>query len=92
MSLVVIGFLTFMIVDLAHVWRCAIGHGTVLIIILSVGFSLPEALTSAKAASQSKQAEPAMAHVFGTSAINFCLGIGLPWVYGAFWMHKQEEG
>jgi solute carrier family 8 (sodium/calcium exchanger) len=92
MSLAVIGLLTVLITDLVNVLECTLDLRTSVtgITLLSIGFSLPELFTSGAAAKFDFTADSAIAHVMGINAINFFLGIGLPWVIAAGYAHKEK--
>lgn len=87
MSFAVIGLMTIIIADFVYTLECTLNVkvSVTAITLLSIGFSLPDVFTSAAAAKYEKTADAAIAHVLGINAINFFLGICLPWAYGTIY-------
>ena len=81
-SFAVIGGLVIIIADLSLVLECTLNvkQSVTALTILSIGFSLPELFTTAMAAKYESTADAAIGHVCLANAVNFFLGIGLPWV------------
>ena len=92
MSLAVIAILVVLITDLANLLECTLDlrASVTSVTLLAIGFSLPELFTSAAAARAELTADAAIAQVLGINAINFFLGIGLPWVISAGNAHKAK--
>ena len=93
MSLAVVGVLTALITDLVNVLECTLNLKTSVtaVTILAIGFTLPELFASAAAAKYEINADSAIGHVMGINAINFFLGIGLPWVIQAIYARKSAK-
>lgn len=61
------------------------------ITLLSVGFSLPDIFTNAVAAKHEMNAEAAIGNIFGLNAMNFFLGISLPWLYATIYLKDKQN-
>jgi len=81
MSIVWIGFLSFMMVDFADRAGCVMGVPDFLmgLVVLSVGTSVPDALSSILVA-RNGQGNMAVCNVLGSNVFNILLGLGLPWM------------
>lgn len=93
MSFSVIGLITIIIVDFANILECTLNLrlSVTAITILAVGFSLPDVFATASAARHEISADAAIAHVMGINAINFFLGICLPWSYATIYLRSRKD-
>jgi len=75
------GVLTFAIYSVLQTFACLIGmHECVTAVTLvAICTSIPDLVTSARAAKQSKIADPALLSILGANASNVFVGLGLPW-------------
>jgi len=81
MSVLWIGWLSFIMVDFASRMACVIGMTELLIglVVLSVGTSVPDALASIIVAKEGK-GSMAVCNALGSNIFNILLGLGLPWL------------
>merc|ERR1712151_501374 len=86
-ALVVIGALTAVIGDLADMLGCALGipKSITAVTIVALGTSLPDTFASKTAAVQEPTADASICNVTGSNSVNVFLGLGLPWMIGAFY-------
>ena len=78
-AIVLIGFLTALIGDLANLLGCAIGlkDSVVAITLVALGTSLPDTFASKSAAIGDATADAAIGNVTGFNSVNVFLGLGL---------------
>lgn len=86
-SLIAIGVVTAFIGDLASLFGCALGSPDQLtaITFVALGTSLPDTFASKSAAVQDPSADASIGNVTGSNSVNVFLGLGLPWMIGAFY-------
>ncbi|KAJ3589259.1 hypothetical protein NHX12_010105 [Muraenolepis orangiensis] len=92
-SIMVIGFLTAIIGDLASHFGCTVGlRDTVTaVVFVALGTSIPDTFASKVAATQDPYADASIGNVTGSNAVNVFLGIGLAWSVAAiYWEVKGE--
>ncbi|XP_030216213.1 sodium/calcium exchanger 2a isoform X1 [Gadus morhua] len=90
-SIMVIGFLTAIIGDLASHFGCTVGlRDTVTaVVFVALGTSIPDTFASKVAATQDPYADASIGNVTGSNAVNVFLGIGLAWSVAAiYWEVK----
>uniref|UniRef100_T1E1A7 Putative Na/Ca exchanger n=1 Tax=Cupiennius salei TaxID=6928 RepID=T1E1A7_CUPSA len=93
-SLMLIGFLTAIIGDLASIFGCLVNlkDSVTAITFVALGTSLPDLFASMAAAKQEKYADSAIGNVTGSNSVNVFLGLGLPWLMASiFWASKGER-
>jgi solute carrier family 8 (sodium/calcium exchanger) len=93
-ALVVIGFVTTLISDLASLLGCVMGlpDAITAITFVALGTSLPDTFASKKAAEEDEYADASIGNVTGSNSVNVFLGIGLSWMAGSFyWMSKERD-
>ena len=93
-SFSVIGLITIIIADFANILQCTLNLrlSVTAVTILAVGFSFPDIFTSAIAAKYEKRsADAVIAHTMGINAMNFFLGICLPWVYATIYLKDKKN-
>jgi len=80
MSIIWIGLLSFVMVDFASRAACVMGISELVVglCVLSVGTSVPDALSSIIVAKQG-QGNMAVCNALGSNIFNILLGLGLPW-------------
>ena len=85
-ALVLIGFLTALIGDLASHMGCCMGISKPItaITFVALGTSLPDTFASKAAALGDDSADAAIGNVTGSNSVNVFLGLGLPWALAAF--------
>ncbi len=88
MSIVWIGVLSFLMVDFATRAACVLHVPELVIglVVLSVGTSVPDALSSIIVAKQG-QGNMAVCNALGSNIFNILLGLGLPW-----WIRAAIDG
>jgi len=87
-ALMMIGFVTALIGDLASMLGCVVGmpDSTTAITLVALGTSLPDTFASKVAAEQDPYADASVGNVTGSNSVNVFLGLGLPWLIGAvYW-------
>jgi solute carrier family 8 (sodium/calcium exchanger) len=92
-ALAVIGALTALIGDLAEMLGCALlpmlpsssAKSITAVTIVALGTSLPDTFASKKSAVQDPTADASIGNVTGSNSVNVFLGLGLPWMIGAFY-------
>ena len=92
-ALAVIGFVTVLVGELATILGCTIGLrvSATAITLVAMGTSLPDTFASKTAAQTSEYADSAVGNVTGSNSVNVFLGMGLPWVLGAwYWKSKFD--
>eukprot|EP01051_Picozoa_sp_SAG22_P010148 SAG22_NODE_894_length_6640_cov_3.923559_4_plen_880_part_00 len=93
-SLIMIGFVTMFIEDLARLFGCCVGleESITAITLVALGTSLPDTFASKAAAIGDSTADAAVGNVTGSNSVNVFLGLGLPWLIGAiYWSHMADE-
>uniref|UniRef100_A0A8C4Q3S3 Sodium/calcium exchanger membrane region domain-containing protein n=1 Tax=Eptatretus burgeri TaxID=7764 RepID=A0A8C4Q3S3_EPTBU len=93
-SILMIGFLTTIIGDLASHFGCTIGlkDSVTAVVFVALGTSVPDTFASKISASQDLYADASVGNVTGSNAVNVFLGIGLAWTIAAvFWTAKGEK-
>jgi Ca2+/Na+ antiporter len=93
-SLLMIGFVTAFVGDLAALLGCAIGisDGLTAITVVALGTSLPDTFASRQAAMEDPYADASVGNVTGSNSVNVFLGLGLPWTLGAvYWEYIVVE-
>lgn len=96
-SLLMIGFVTAFIGDLAALLGCSIGLVTgffppevTAITLVALGTSLPDTFASRTAAVQDPTADASIGNVTGSNSVNVFLGLGLPWTIGSYYWTSRE--
>uniref|UniRef100_W5K1U0 Solute carrier family 8 member 2a n=1 Tax=Astyanax mexicanus TaxID=7994 RepID=W5K1U0_ASTMX len=91
--ILVIGFLTAIIGDLASHFGCTVGlRDTVTaVVFVALGTSIPDTFASKVAAVQDQYADASVGNVTGSNAVNVFLGIGVAWSISAvYWEVKGQ--
>mmetsp|Transcript_34900 Transcript_34900/g.99622 ORF Transcript_34900/g.99622 Transcript_34900/m.99622 type:complete len:825 (-) Transcript_34900:277-2751(-) len=90
-SLVMIGVLTAIIGDMANLLGCALDMKAEIcaVTFVALGTSLPDTFASRTAAMQDPTADNSIGNVTGSNSVNVFLGLGLPWMLGAFYWKSQ---
>ncbi|XP_072531988.1 sodium/calcium exchanger 2a [Salminus brasiliensis] len=91
--ILVIGFLTAVIGDLASHFGCTVGlRDTVTaVVFVALGTSIPDTFASKVAAIQDQYADASVGNVTGSNAVNVFLGIGVAWSISAvYWEVKGQ--
>ncbi|VBB26294.1 unnamed protein product [Acanthocheilonema viteae] len=92
-ALVLIGFITAIIGDLASILGCMVGlkDAVTAITLVALGTSLPDTFASKIAAQTDNTADNAIGNITGSNAVNVFLGLGLPWTIAAvYWSTRNE--
>ncbi|KAL2098732.1 hypothetical protein ACEWY4_005212 [Coilia grayii] len=86
-SIVIIGFLTAIIGDLASHFGCTIGlkDSVTAVVFVALGTSVPDTFASKVAAVQDTYADASIGNVTGSNAVNVFLGIGVAWSVAAIY-------
>ncbi|XP_048084505.1 sodium/calcium exchanger 3 isoform X2 [Alosa alosa] len=86
-SIVIIGFLTAIIGDLASHFGCTIGlkDSVTAVVFVALGTSVPDTFASKVAAVQDMYADASIGNVTGSNAVNVFLGIGVAWSVAAIY-------
>merc|ERR1719437_74903 len=81
-----IGVVTAVVSDMASLVGCTIGikDEVTAISFVALGTSLPDTFASKTAATQDPYADASICNVTGSNSVNVFLGLGLPWMIGAF--------
>ncbi|KAI4905916.1 hypothetical protein NFI96_021200 [Prochilodus magdalenae] len=93
-SIMVIGFLTAVIGDIASHFGCTIGlkDTVTAVVFVALGTSIPDTFASKVAAIQDQYADASVGNVTGSNAVNVFLGIGVAWSISAvYWAVKGQE-
>jgi Ca2+/Na+ antiporter len=90
-ALMMTGGVTIIIGDLAAAFGCVLGleNSITAITFVALGTSLPDTFASMSAATHDPTADAAIGNVTGSNSVNVFLGLGLPWVIGAFYWQEQ---
>jgi Ca2+/Na+ antiporter len=85
-----IGVISFFIMELATTVGCLLGVKTVVqaLVFVCVGTSLPDILTTYEAAGFAKNAGPALNILTASNAANVFVGLGLPWTIAAIYQWR----
>ncbi|XP_028837752.1 sodium/calcium exchanger 3 isoform X2 [Denticeps clupeoides] len=88
-SIIIIGFLTAIIGDLASHFGCTIGlkDSVTAVVFVALGTSIPDTFASKVAAVQDTYADASIGNVTGSNAVNVFLGIGVAWSVAAIYHH-----
>ncbi|XP_047668969.1 sodium/calcium exchanger 3 isoform X2 [Tachysurus fulvidraco] len=87
-SIVIIGFLTAIIGDLASHFGCTIGlkDSVTAVVFVALGTSVPDTFASKVAAVQDVYADASIGNVTGSNAVNVFVGLGVAWsVAAVYW-------
>ncbi|TTU93290.1 Sodium/calcium exchanger 2 [Bagarius yarrelli] len=87
-SIIIIGFLTAIIGDLASHFGCTIGlkDSVTAVVFVALGTSVPDTFASKVAAVQDMYADAAIGNVTGSNAVNVFVGLGVAWsVAAVYW-------
>ncbi|XP_046717922.1 sodium/calcium exchanger 3 isoform X1 [Silurus meridionalis] len=87
-SIIIIGFLTAIIGDLASHFGCTIGlkDSVTAVVFVALGTSVPDTFASKVAAVQDMYADAAIGNVTGSNAVNVFVGLGVAWTVAAvYW-------
>ncbi|XP_053535267.1 sodium/calcium exchanger 3 isoform X2 [Ictalurus punctatus] len=87
-SIVIIGFLTAIIGDLASHFGCTIGlkDSVTAVVFVALGTSIPDTFASKVAAVQDVYADASIGNVTGSNAVNVFVGLGVAWsVAAVYW-------
>ncbi|XP_069124879.1 sodium/calcium exchanger 3-like isoform X2 [Argopecten irradians] len=92
-SLLVIGFLTAVVGDLASIFGCLIGlkKTVTAITLVALGTSMPDLFASKQAAVGEKTADSSVGNINGSNAVNVFLGLGLPWLIATIYWRIQDK-
>mmetsp|Transcript_35662 Transcript_35662/g.70551 ORF Transcript_35662/g.70551 Transcript_35662/m.70551 type:complete len:840 (+) Transcript_35662:52-2571(+) len=88
LSIMVIGAITAVIIDMANIFGCVTGVNDVItaITLVALGTSMPDLFASYSAAKADEWADASIVNVTGSNSVNVFLGIGLPWTMAAvYW-------
>jgi len=86
-SLIMVGFVTAIIGDMASLLGCALNieDEITAITFVALGTSLPDTFASKSAAVEDPYADASVGNVTGSNSVNVFLGLGLPWTIGALY-------
>jgi len=86
-SLAFVGMTTAIVGEIAGMLGCCLGleDSITAITFVALGTSLPDTFASKSAAIEDPFADAAVANVTGSNSVNVFLGLGLPWMIGAFY-------
>ncbi|MCJ8750192.1 hypothetical protein PDJAM_G00259730 [Pangasius djambal] len=87
-SIIIIGFLTAIIGDLASHFGCTIGlkDSVTAVVFVALGTSIPDTFASKVAAVQDVYADASIGNVTGSNAVNVFVGLGVAWsVAAVYW-------
>mmetsp|Transcript_98881 Transcript_98881/g.176161 ORF Transcript_98881/g.176161 Transcript_98881/m.176161 type:complete len:838 (-) Transcript_98881:47-2560(-) len=86
-SLLMIGFVTALIGDLASLVGCVMNMPDAItaISLVALGTSLPDTMASKAAAEQDPYADASVGNVTGSNSVNVFLGLGVPWTIGSIY-------
>mmetsp|Transcript_112244 Transcript_112244/g.194568 ORF Transcript_112244/g.194568 Transcript_112244/m.194568 type:complete len:868 (+) Transcript_112244:125-2728(+) len=92
-SLMMIGFVTAVVSDMASLVGCTLGikDEITAITFVALGTSLPDTFASQTAAKMDPFADASIGNVTGSNSVNVFLGLGLPWTIAAiYWACKGD--
>jgi len=86
-ALLMIGFVTVIIGDMAELLGCCLGipSGVTAITLVALGTSLPDTFASKTAAQMDPYADNSIGNITGSNSVNVFLGLGLPWMIAAIY-------
>jgi solute carrier family 8 (sodium/calcium exchanger) len=86
-ALLMIGVVTAIVGDMAGSLGCCVGipNDITAITLVALGTSLPDTFASKLAAQQDDTADNSVGNVTGSNSVNVFLGLGLPWMFAAFY-------
>ena len=86
-ALCMIGAVTAVVGEVALLFGCVIGLKAPItgITFVALGTSLPDTFASMTAARTSDSADSAVGNVTGSNSVNVFLGMGLPYLFAAYW-------
>jgi len=86
-ALLMIGFVTVIIGDMAELLGCCLGisPATTAITLVALGTSLPDTFASRTAAQMDPYADNSIGNITGSNSVNVFLGLGLPWMIAAIY-------
>jgi solute carrier family 8 (sodium/calcium exchanger) len=86
-SILIIGFLTAIIGDVASAFGCTVGlqDAVTALSFVALGTSIPDTFASKVAALHDDYADSSVGNVTGSNAVNVFLGIGIAWSIAAFY-------
>eukprot|EP00405_Crypthecodinium_cohnii_P050065 CAMPEP_0206604860 /NCGR_PEP_ID=MMETSP0325_2-20121206/49863_1 /ASSEMBLY_ACC=CAM_ASM_000347 /TAXON_ID=2866 /ORGANISM="Crypthecodinium cohnii, Strain Seligo" /LENGTH=831 /DNA_ID=CAMNT_0054119877 /DNA_START=109 /DNA_END=2604 /DNA_ORIENTATION=- len=92
-ALLMIGFVTVIIGDLAELLGCTLGipASTTAITLVALGTSLPDTFASKTAAQMDPYADNSIGNITGSNSVNVFLGLGLPWMIQAIYWEFIAE-
>ncbi|XP_062850934.1 sodium/calcium exchanger 3 isoform X3 [Trichomycterus rosablanca] len=90
-SIIIIGFLTAIIGDLASHFGCTIGlkDSVTAVVFVALGTSVPDTFASKVAAVQDVYADASIGNVTGSNAVNVFVGLGVAWSVAAMYWRSQ---
>jgi len=86
-AILMIGFVTTIINDLASIFGCIVGleDSITAITLVALGTSLPDTIASMMSARADTNADNSIGNITGSNSVNVFLGIGLPWSIAALY-------
>jgi len=86
-AIIMIGFVTTIINDLASIFGCIVGleDSITAITLVALGTSLPDTIASMMSARADTNADNSIGNITGSNSVNVFLGIGLPWSIAALY-------
>ena len=92
-ALCMIGAVTAVVGEVALLFGCVIGLKAPItgITFVALGTSLPDTFASMAAARGSETADSAVGNVTGSNSVNVFLGMGLPYLFAAYWNEVVED-
>jgi len=86
-SLIMIGFVTAIIGDMASLVGCCLNipDEITAITLVALGTSLPDTFASKTAAVQEEFADASICNITGSNSVNVFLGLGLPWMFASIY-------
>uniref|UniRef100_A0A6U4NQ54 Calx-beta domain-containing protein n=2 Tax=Hemiselmis andersenii TaxID=464988 RepID=A0A6U4NQ54_HEMAN len=91
-AILMIGFVTTIINDLASIFGCIVGleDSITAITLVALGTSLPDTIASMMSARADTNADNSIGNITGSNSVNVFLGIGLPWSIAALYWEVAE--
>ena len=92
-ALIFIGCITAIVGEVALLFGCVIGlkEPVTGITFVALGTSLPDTFASMTAARSSPTADSAVGNVTGSNSVNVFLGMGLPYLFAAYWSAYYQD-
>jgi len=86
-AIILIGFLTAIVSDLAELFGCVLGLPDIVtaITFVALGTSMPDLFASLSAAADDPVADASVVNVTGSNSVNVFLGLGVPWSIAAIY-------